>query len=271
MKKAVPFLVLAMLLPAALGCGGGSGGEASQGDALALLMESSKAMSTLSGYRMNGRMEVGMGKEDASGGGSLSMEISSEIDNTGESPSQRITVKMGSIASEAYIVGDYYYQEVPGQGWIKMNVAQYRAQNLSMGMMDPRQWDYLAEAAEGIVVEEKTEEASVVSLELGEEFFRQSFESYQESLSGEEREQMREWISLMEESAGGFTANIRLWIGEKDRLMRRMEMSYRMQNAQVGLLTGVAELEISDYNADIRIALPEEAKGASEFSPSSMN
>ena len=269
MKRIALFLVMSLLLTAALGCGGGEKRDASSEDALSLLMESSQAMSALSGYRMNGTMEMGMGNADA-GGGSLSMEMAGEVDNTGESPAQHITVKMGTVASEAYIVGDYYYQEIPGQGWIKMDVAQYRAQNVSMGMVDSQQWKSIAEAAEDIAIDEETEEETVISLKLGEEFFRMSFESYRESLSEEERAEMQEWIDYMEESTQGFSARIRLWIGKGDRLVRRMEMSYRMQNAQVGSMTGVADMEITDYNADIHVTLPEGAEGAREFSPSTI-
>lgn len=268
-KKLLLLLFTALLIATAFGCGGKSEGGTSVADALALLADSSKAMSTLSGYRMSGVMEIGMGETDA-GGGSLSMRVSGEVDNTGETPAQRITVEMGKVESEAYIVGDYYYQEVPGKGWIKMNVAQYRTQNIGMGMVDPLQWGPITEAAEDIAVEEETGETVVISLKLGEEFFRLSFERYRESLSSEEREQMQEWLNLMQEGMEGFSADIKLWIGKSDRLVRRMEMNYRMENPQVGSLAGTMDMELSDYGADIHITLPEEAKNASDFSPSSM-
>jgi hypothetical protein len=270
MKRSLPLLALALLLATVLGCGGKSEGKTGHVDPLALLMESSEAMSALSGYRMSGTMEIAMG-ETGAGGGSLRMQVAGEVDNTGESPAQHITVEMGTMTSEAYIVDGYYYQDVPGQGWIKMDVAQYRTQNMGMGMVDPLQWKSIAEAAEDIKVEEETGGTAVVSLKLGEDFFRLSFEQYQESLSDEEREQMREWLELMQEGMEGFSAEIRMWIGEEDHLVRRMEMDYRMDNPQVGSLTGTMDMELSDYGAEIRVTLPEGAGNASEFSPSSMN
>ncbi|MBC7246373.1 MAG: hypothetical protein H5T73_01160 [Actinobacteria bacterium] len=270
MKRSLLLLVLAFLLAAALGCGGRSEGETGQVDALALLMRSSEAMSALSGYRMSGTMEIGMGGTEA-GGGSLRMQVAGEVDNTGEIPAQHITVEMGTMTSEAYIVGGYYYQDVPGQGWIKMDVAQYRTQNMGMGMVDPQQWKSIAEAAEDITVEEEAGGVAVISLKLGEDFFRLSFQQYQESLSDEERERMREWLDLMQGGMEGFSAEIRMWIGEEDHLVRRMQIDYRMENPQVGSLTGTMNVELSDYGAEIRVTLPEGAGNASEFSPSSMN
>ncbi len=267
MKRIYLLVAVCLLATAAWGCGKGSSAESRKADleteVLPLLDDSIRAMSELRGYRMKGSMEMSAGSGDASGSGTLRMEIRSEVENTDGRANQYIHMEMGGLATEAYIYGDYFYQEVPGQGWTKSSLAQYQVQNLSTGVISEEQMRLIAETVEEAIVRDKGEDGKEMVLLLGKEFLLRSLERFREEAGEAAKGQMEQWMSAMEEAAEGFSATLRLLVGKGDHLIREMEMTIEMKDVpQLGTYRSTMHMEAYDYDAQIHIELPPEAEKA---------
>lgn len=267
MKKIALLVVICLLATAAWGCGR----ESTQGhrkadleaDVLPLLEDSIRAMSELRGYRLKGSMEMSAGGGDASGSGTLRMDMRAEVENTEGGTNQHIHMEMGGLATEAYIYGDYFYQEVPGQGWVKSSLAQYQAQNLSTGVINEEQMRLIAETVREATVRDEGGDEMEMELVLGEEFLLRSLERFRDEAGEAAGSQMEQWVSVMEEAAWGFSATLRLVVGKQDRLIRKMEMNIEMREVpQLGTYKSTMHTEAYDYNADIHVELPPEAEKA---------
>lgn len=267
MKKLSLCIVVLLLASALWGCGKEGATETRTADVNAgiipLLEESFNAMSGLKGYRMRGYMEMSAGGENALDSGTLRMDIESEVENVEGGTNQHMHVDMGGLTTEAYIYGDYFYQEVPGRGWIKTGVAQYQAQNLAAGVIDEEQMRLILESVQEATIGEDDAGDTKVTLILGQDFLLGSLERFREEMGEEIQAQMQEWISAMEEAASDFSATLNLTIGKEDRLLRNMEMNLEMTNIpDLGSYRNRMFMEVFDYGADIHIELPEEARNA---------
>lgn len=271
MKKIASILLVCVLLVASLGCGGKEKAALSEEEAaslVGLVEDSIRAMSQLKGYRMKGSMEMRMGAGEEAAGNTLNMELQSEVENLGDTANQHMRIDMGFMTTEAYLYEGYYYQNIPGQGWSKISLAEFQAQNLATGtsgIMATEQLRRILEAMEEITVIEDSEEVTGLSLRMGKEFLLSSLASYREMNAEDSAGQMEEWLRMIEESAENFSAEMRIWIGKGDHLIRRMEQVMELKSlAQLGDIWSQMSVEIYDYDADIRIQLPEEAKKAKE-------
>ncbi len=230
--------------------------------------DSIQAMSQLKGYRMKGSMEMRMGVGENQAGNTLSMELQSEVENLGDAANQHIRIDMGFMTTEGYLYEGYYYQNIPGQGWSKISLAEFQAQNLTTGtsgLMATEQLRRILEVVEEISVIEDSEEVKGLSMRMGKEFLLHSLANYREMNTEDSSSQIEEWLRIIEESAENFGAEMRIWIGKDDRLIRRMEQVMELKNlAQLGDIWSRMSMEVYDYNADIHIRLPEEAKKAKE-------
>lgn len=267
MIKSAPVLTLCMLIVVAWGCGGGVSQKERQADfkeeVLPFLEESVQAMSQLKGYRMRGSMEISAGGDEATGSRALKMEMQTEVENIEERTHQHIRMEMGGLTTDAYIYEDYFYQDVPGQGWIKTSLAEYQAQNLATGVLGGEQLELIMETVENASVVEENEESRELILALGRDFLLTSLERFRQSANEEELKRMEEWMAAMEKAADGFRAEIRLSIGKDDHLIRRMEMTIEMKDIpQLGTYTSRMFMDVYDHNADIHIQLPREAEQA---------
>ncbi|MDI6874821.1 MAG: hypothetical protein QME84_11155 [Actinomycetota bacterium] len=222
-------------------------------------------MAGLSGYRMRGYMEMSAGSGEASDSGTLRMDVQSEVQNVEGHTNQHMSMDMGSLTTEAYIYGDYFYQEIPGQGWIKTSLAQYQAQNLATGVISEEQLQLILESVEEATIRDEGEDAQEMVLVLGKEFLLRSLERFREQAGEEARSQMEEWMSAMEGAAEGFSATLRLLVGKEDHLIREMEMTIEMRDIpQLGTYRSRMYMEAYDYNAEIHIELPPEAEKAAQ-------
>ncbi len=267
-KRATVLLAIVVLLAAAAwGCGKGESPEPGKAgletEVVPFLEESIRSMSRLSGYRMRGSMEMNAGSGEVSDSGALRMEIQSEVQNTEGGTNQHMRMDMGGLTTQAYLYGDYFYQEVPGRGWVKTSVAQYQAQNLSTGMIDEDQLRLILESVEEATVRDSGSDTRELSLVLGRDFLLRSLERFREEAGEEAKKQMEEWLSAMEEVADSFNATMRLVIGKDDHLIREMEMVIEMRDVpQLGTYRSRMFMEVYDYNAEVSIELPAEAEKA---------
>lgn len=263
MKK----IVAAAFLTAALciclsGCGGDSGNGA-----LSLLMESSRSMSEVSGYRMRGSLDMSAEGSDA-GGGTWSMvaDIEAEVQVCEGEMRQHMTMTMDGEKIDSYIIGDEYYQHIPGQGWMRMHVGAYKTQNLGMGLMDPEEMELMAGMASKAEVIEEGGEEICLSFHLDEDFFKASLEISRRYLEEGGQAVPDEWLKQAEEAVSSFQADIRIWLWQESKLIDRIETAYTMGGVSpVGDITNSMQLQMYDYNQDIEVELPPEAEGAEEF------
>lgn len=267
MKRTVLIITILLLVSALWGCGGGESTGTKkadmEGEVLPLLEESIRSLVEIKGYRMRGYMEMGAGGEDASGSGTLRMDIQSEVENVEGHTNQHMRMDMGGITTEAYIYGDYFYQQMPGRGWVKTSVAQYQAQNLATGMISEDQLRLIMETVEEASILEGKGDELEITLVLGEDFLLRSLERFRAEMSEEAQGQMEEWVSAMKEAAGGFGATLLLTLGKDDHVIRKMEMTIEMKNVpQLGSYRSRMYMELYDYGADVKVELPAEAEKA---------
>lgn len=267
MKRTVLIIALLLLVSALWGCGGGESAGTQkadlEGEVLPLLEDSIRAMVEIKGYRMRGYMEMGAGGEDATGSGTLRMDIQSEVENVEGRTNQHMRMDMGGMVTEAYIFGDYFYQQVPGRGWVKTSVARYQAQNLATGVISEEQLRLILDSVEEAAIRDGEGGEMEVTLVLGEDFLLRSLERFGAEMEEGSQGQMEEWISAMKEAAGGFGATLRLALGKDDHYIRKMEMSIEMKDVpQLGSYRSRMYMEIYDYGAEIDVELPAEAEKA---------
>lgn len=266
-------LVLSVLVALALslfpGCGKKSQGVV-EGDAMEVLRQTSQAMAQVRTYRLKGTMSMSAAGLTGAGADTWNMEMESELENRDGDVRQHMSMSVSGVSMDAYLVGGVYYQNVPGQGWMKMSVAEYRTQNMNLGMMDPDQMGLLADSAQELKIIGEDEDSVGISFQLGKEFLLASIDFYRKNVEGG-GQQMQEGLEMLEKAAEDFSASVTMWIRKADHYMKSMEMSYRFGDfAGMGSVDTSINAEYSDYNADIRVELPEEARQAKEFDYSSI-
>lgn len=264
MKRAAAGITALAILLYLVGCGGGTGGT--QAQALPMMMEASQAMGGVNSYRVSGSMVMqasALGQDGASV--PLEMKSETEIRISGGEMRQYMRTTMDGFSMETYMIGDQVYACYPTQGWIKMNVAMYRTQDLGTGMLGPENIELMAEMASEAEVIEEGEGKVGLAFHLDEEYLRAGLEMYREYL-GEMEETMPEgWLEQTEQSIAGFEADIVVWLWKDSKLLDSMEGEYSMQGTETtGMIEGTMRYRVFDYNADIEIELPPEAEGAEE-------
>jgi hypothetical protein len=230
-------------------------------------MDSGKVMTEVSGYRMSGSMVMGAGGSEVAGMGlPMTIDIQTEVQLSGGDIRQHMNMTTKGYQMEAYIIGDQYYQNTPGTGWVRMNIGTYKTQNMNMGLMDTQQLGLMAQMAENAEVIEEDGGKIGLSLHLGEGFFKASLEASRRYLEESGKSLPEDWMKTAEEAASGFQADMRIWLWQDSKLIDHIEMEYTMGGVPpLEKIESTAQLNMYDYNADIRIELPEEAKGAKEI------
>ncbi|MEW6555222.1 MAG: DUF6612 family protein [Actinomycetota bacterium] len=263
MKQIAAMLAGVLLLFAVVGCGGGEAGDATAN--LSIIMDSTKAMTEVSGYRMNGTITMDSGSGQP-GSQALSMDLRAEVQNTEGGMRQRMFVTIGGYEVEAYIVDGVYYQNQPGQGWVKMSSAAYMSQNMSLGLVDAAQMEMMAQMAREAQVVEEDDEALTIVFQLDREYMQASLDLYRKYIEEEEQQVSEDWMEMVD-SISDFSATIRISINKADNLIKRMEMTYTMAGlAGIGDVSSSMVTDFYDYGADIQIELPPEAAQATEVS-----
>lgn len=257
-KKAAMLVVLMMALSLVAGCKGGSGSS----DALARLTEAAEAMSGTSCYRMKGDIEMSMGE----GAAPIAMSLRADVQNAPDGMRQHMFVSMGGFEAEAYVVGDTYYQNSPGQGWQKMSLGLYRVQNMNTGLVDAEQMELMAKMASDSRVMEEKDGSIGIAFHLGKEYFDASMRIYREYMEESGEGVPEEWLKMMEESVSDFSADIKMWLNASNQLVERMEIVYSMGGIpQLGEMRSSMRMDLYDYDADIEVELPPEAAQAEEI------
>jgi hypothetical protein len=264
MKYMGAALVVVLLVFSLTGCGGGA--ESDTAANLSIIMDSTRAMTEVSGYRMNGTiaMDSGTGQPGAQSQ-SLSMDIRAEVQNTEAGMRQHMFVTLGDYEIEAYIVDGVYYQNQPGQGWVKMSSAAYMSQNMSLGLVDAAQMEMMAQMAKEAQVVEEDDETSTISFHLDQDYLQASLDLYRKYMEEGEQQVSEEWLKMAEEALSNFQADIRISINKADDLIKRMEMTYAMSGQSMGEVNSSMVTDFYDYGADIEIELPPEAAQATEI------
>lgn len=263
--KSVKVIAIILILPMSASLVSGCKGDSPQYDAMQLLNEATEAVSAAGGYRLKGDIEMGMGE----GSAPVAMAITAEIQNAPDGMRQHMYVEMGGFEAEAYMVGDTYYQYAPGQGWRKMSLGLYKAQNMNMGLVDADQMELMAKMAADSRVLEENDGRVGVSFHLGKEYFDASMTMYREYVEESGGEVSEDWLRMVEESITDFSADISVWIDTSSRLIERMEISYSMAGIpQVGEVTSSMRMDLYDYGQDIVVELPAEAAQAEELQQS---
>jgi hypothetical protein len=261
MKYAIALLVVSILVLSFTGCGGGA--ESGSTESLSLLVESTTAMMDVSGYRMSGTIEMDSG-EAAAGGQAIIMDVQAEVQNTGGEIRQHMFVTIGDYKVEAYIIGDVYYQNLPGQGWMKMSTGAYMSQNMNLGMVDVQQMEMMAGLAKDAEVVEESGDTVTLSFHLDQEYMQASLDLYRKYMEEGNEQFPEEWLRMAEEA--DFVADMTVRINKADDLIQRMEMSYAISGMpQVGNIESSMKMDLYDYGEDIVVELPPEAAQAQEI------
>lgn len=265
MKRTIAASLIALLLLASAGCGGGDKDEARDG--LSLLMEASQAMLEVSGYRMSGTVGMEVGAPGGGGQGqAMTVDLTADVQNADDGMRQRMLIDMGGYEVEAYIIGGVYYQNVPGQGWTKTSTGAYLSQGMNLGVVDAEQMEMMADMAEDIEVVEESDEVFALSFRLDQEYAQAVMDLYRKYVDEQDEGVSEEWLSMAEEAMADFHAELRIWLNRADKLMRRMEMSYVMGGmSEIGEVTSSMEVDLFDYGEDIVVELPAEAAQAQEI------
>jgi hypothetical protein len=248
--KNVAAILLAVLLAASLaGCGSGTSAQ----DTLSILMQTTSAMLGVSGYRMAGNINMDWGAGISGGQGQpVNMEIRAEVQNADGEMRQHMVATLGDYEVEAYIIGDVYYQYMPGQGWMKMSTGAYQTQNMSMGFVDAAQMETMMQMAKDAEVIEENDETIAVAFRLDEEYLQASLELYRKYIAEGDEQISEEWLQMAEEAISEFKAEIRIWISKADDLIQRMEMEYTMGGqSEVGKMSDTAIREVDERNREV--------------------
>ncbi len=263
MKKIAAAVIATVIILSVVGCGGGS-----KIDPMPLLIDSTNAMSAVSGYHLSGTIEM------QSGGGSsgmqsqaVNLDIEADTQNTGGDPRQHMfmTLKGGGgeeYVIEVYIVGGVYYQKLPEQEWMKTSSSAYQTTSMNLGLVDAEQMALMAELASGVKVFEDNDQQVAISFHLDKAYFDASIELYKEAQG------VSEEMLQMQQAIEDFQADIRIWIRKSDNLFERMEMAYTMEGVpEMGEIGSSMQVAFSDYNQIGAVELPLEAEQAQEYVP----
>jgi hypothetical protein len=263
MKKIAAAVAAAVILLSIVGCGGGS-----KIDPMPFLIDSTNAMSEVTGYHMSGKVEL------RSAGGSpgmqsqnVNMEIEADMQNAGGEVRQHMFITLKGNGGEdyvveAYIIGGVYYQKLPGQEWMKTSSGAYQTTSMNLGLVDAEQIGLMAELATAAEVIEENDQQVAVSFRLDKEYLDASMALYGEG------EQLSEELLQMQEAIEDFQADIRIWIRKSDNLFERMEMGYTMKGLpETGEASSYMQAAFSEYNQEKAIELPPEAEQAQEYVP----
>lgn len=267
MRKAAVVLTTLSVLLCLVGCGGGTGGT--QSEATPVMMEAGQAMAEMTSYRMSGTMMI-EASEVGQDGAVVPMEMKTEAEMQildGETR-QYMATTMNRFAIETYVMGDEVYAHYPTQGWIKMDIAMYRTQDLGTGLLGPENIELMAEMAIQAEVIEEGEDKIGLAFHLDEEYLRMGLEMSAQYLEEAEEVMPEGWMEQAMESITSFEADIVVWLWKDSKLLDSMEGEYSMQGTgATGAIVGTMQFKVYDYNADIEIELPAEAEGAVEVTP----
>lgn len=265
MKRIAAASLVAILVLAFAGCGGGSESDATA--SLSLLVESTQAMSEISGYRMSGTIEMDTGATTAGGQGqTINMDVRADVQNADGEMRQHMFLTIGDYEVEAFIIGGVYYQNLPGEGWMKMSTGAYMSQNMSLGLVDAEQMEMMAELAKDAEVIEESDEVVVLSFHLDQEYMQASLDLYRKYIEEGDEQFPEEWLQMAEESISDFQADISIWLNKSGDLIQRIEMSYTIIGMpEVGDVGSSMKMDLFDYGKDIVIELTPEAAQAQEY------
>ncbi len=256
MKKAIAAVLMAALCAVYAGCGGGE----AEIDPRALFAGVAEAMSEVSGYRIRGSNTM---KETGTGAvtGTLRVEISGEVQVVEGVTHQHLVAVSEGQETEAYIIGDGYYEHMPGSGWRRSP-----GRGLGTSALDTRQIEIVAEKAESTEVIQNDGRLIGLEVILGEDYFKAALDAYIQELEAEGQAVPEDWRAGVEASLGQIGAVVRLWVFKDTKLINAMEMDYIVGGeAAGGTLSSEAHFDLFDYNAQgIVVELPEEAKNAEE-------
>jgi hypothetical protein len=259
----VSCLVLVVAVASVSGCGGSSGSKAESEDATALLIQAGQAVSEQSSYRMSGKMNMDSSQSDASTPIDITLDIDGEVQQSGGTVKRHVVMSAGDLKQEYYIMGSDYYLYNSNGGWEHASLGAYETQNAGMGMIDIQQLGLMAGMAQDAQVFEEDDSTLAISFHLNEDFFKASLPSPGQGFSQEELDAMAQYVA-------GIEADVRMWFAKDSMLVEKTEIESNLGDMPpYDSISTSVNLDILDYNANIEITLPEEAKNAVEMGSSS--
>ncbi len=281
MKRIIAvFLVLVLLILAIAGIGckkDSSEATGTESQTMALLVESGQAMSNANSYRMSGNMVMDAeGSEAASMGFPMTVDLQADIKITAGKISEhmKMTTESGSTGTyetDSYIIGDLFYQYIPNQGWYKMNYGAYMTQNMNMGLLDSKQMEVMGQMARNAEIVGEEDGKIGLFFHLDGDFFEAVLNSTSQSGGDGGQSLPQEWLQQAEQIVSGMEADVTIWLWQDSKLVDHMAMESTL-GGMLGLenIKQIMQINMYDYNQSIEVVLPEEAKGAQEFTfPSS--
>lgn len=263
MKKLISALLgftLFFMVVCSIGCGKGSKGSAEE--ARSLLGESAQAMSGVSSYREKGTQTINaeVSASAGTGGIALTTEFQAEVQIKGEEINQHMvaTVRndlIGDNQTETYLVGNQFYEYIPKQGWVRMDYNELISQNVNMALLEFKQLEKMAEMAQDPRVVGKDGGKIEITFILTKDFYESAEVGDNQSSAGGQAptdQQKKE-------------TEVHMWLLQDSKLIDSMKLKSVVENVPpFGNAEQTMEISIYDYNQNIEVVLPEEAKGAKE-------
>jgi hypothetical protein len=277
MRKITAALLVSALLALTLfrvGCAEEAKEGARQGvQAEDLLAECKLAMSGLVAYRVSGRIEMSAEEDEtAETGLPMNIEFQSEIQAQGAEVNRHIITSTSSGAVEGeyemeyFLIGKQGYLRDPNQGWLRMDLSAYMIQELNTGFIDAQKVALMVGVAGETNVFAEDEEVIGISFEMDENYLKAAFEAAGEYIGRLGGSLPGEWRQSMEEMTAGYRADVRMWVRRDSKFVDRMEIDSRQGvTPTMSSIERKISVKLFDFNQDIRLVLPEEARKAKEL------
>lgn len=243
------FLLIGLVAVFSAGCGGKSSAEAAD-----ILEKSNAAMQAITTFsmKMDGsyKMEMMEGMEQ-----DIVMEMRSDMSNP-QDPKAQIVMSAAGMDMEMYLIGNYTYMEIPGQGWVKTAVADMS----QYSQMTPSEISKMSKGAEDIKIVSEKGGSYEISFKAGEEYIQSVYQS--EGVTDALGEEMSE---MMADIYKNVTVTAVLEIDKKTLYVTGGTMKMEIKDApMIGTITADIDVEYTSMNEPLTIELPPEAAAAPE-------
>jgi hypothetical protein len=239
------------------GCGGGGttgGVESTKLSAQEILEESNLKMQEVTSLKANGFYKAAMGE---AGSEAMDFDFEMEIDMTNaESPEVHMVMRGMGQDTEVYMSEGIAYASVPGQGWVKGPAGDTD----SFKQATPAEIAKFAEDAEDLKILAEDGTHYELAFVISEQYLRNQMSSEfdMQDLGPEVEKMMNDMIKGMKMNAVFKIAKDTMFIEVAKIAMEIKDMP------MLGSMTLDMELEFSDFNEPVAVALPAEAANAVE-------
>jgi hypothetical protein len=274
MKKILVTGILLALLTLSLcltGCGGNS--SQSEADARSLLTDVSQAMSTVSSYRMTGTMTI---EGFVASGSEYAEDFQDEIQVVnGETHVHYLNTSSDPAGQthnvDIYEIGEQEYRH-DEDGWTQWNTivkafasAIYDKTSLSNGVANPK---LMVTTAQDLKISGEDSDRITLSYHLGKDYVDALLASMKRRLEQSGRWTDKDQQQLDQYDSSLWQADVAVSVFKANNLIDHLEMDSTTSVGEDSHQETVkAVYNLFDYNQDIRVDLPDEAKSAPSIAP----